>query len=225
MVLVEKGAIASPLLPPRTTVGQVLALSAVMEVKVRVADSSPATAGTPPASLRPHPRSDRLVHKAAPSPERLPAPINSGSTGTVGIANTTANANGLNYGSAIAQGTGAGGFSTATATANSTGLISVLRTVASAPVDATGNALSLSETNVAAPLFASGATYQSTAQLIGTPLTTDVTVRWAPDSNVKNAFNNDATHVNALGIAELEYPSAGSGRFAYLQHGSGTQRK
>ena len=109
------------------------------------------------------------------------------------------------------MGTGASGLSAATAKANSTGLISFLQTIANAPVDASANATSRAQLNMAAPPFTTGNTAQATATLIGTPLASDVTTRWSPDANVKNAFSNNAANVSALGIADVQYPSTGTG--------------
>jgi hypothetical protein len=139
-------------------------------------------------------------------------PVNSASVGTIGSANGTATATGLNQAGAYTGASeGSSGLATAIAKANSTGLFSYLQSNANAPVDRGGIASSQAAVNQAAQAFPVGPYYHSDAALVGTPLSSDVTSRWTSDLNVKNAFNNDPAAVNAIGMTDLRYPTAGSG--------------
>src|SRR5439155_24137129 len=138
------------------------------------------------------------------------APINSAAPGVSGSANATANSIGLNQASGRITASAASRLATATSKANSTGLFSFLLTTATAPVDLKGNATTISVVNQSAPAFATSNSYQGSSFIVAAPLSSDVTARWSPDANVKNAFGNNAANVNGLLIADVQYPAAGS---------------
>ncbi len=99
------------------------------------------------------------------------------------------------------------------AKATGTGLYSFVQGTALAPADRVGAATSqgiVAGTNPA-PTFATAANFQSAAYITAAPLSSDVTAAWASDANVKSAFNNTASNVNALLLANMQYAASGTG--------------
>ena len=143
---------------------------------------------------------------------------NSAVFGAVGTATATASATGVGHAQASATGSSASVFATgssasSTAKATGVGLYSFVQGTASAPADRVGAASSQGIVNGPnpAPTFATAANFESAAYTTAAPLSSDVTTAWASDANVKSAFNNNASNVNGLLLANMQYAAGGTG--------------
>ncbi len=143
---------------------------------------------------------------------------NSAVIGSVGTATATASATGFGQAQASATGSSASVFATGssastTVKATGSGLYSFVQGTALAPADRVGAASSQGIVNGAnpAPTFATAANFESAAYATAAPLSSDVTTAWASDANVKSAFNNNASNVNGLLLANMQYAAGGTG--------------
>jgi hypothetical protein len=142
----------------------------------------------------------------------------SGASGGAATANASAIST-SNLAKAVASGTGGfQGFGTpsgpsgpATATARAqagAGLFAFVQNSASSSGSST-SAQGWINQGQAAPTFSNAGLFNAASYTVTAPITSDITSRWT--SNVKNAFGNNTTNVNVLGLANLVYSSLGSG--------------
>ena len=133
------------------------------------------------------------------------------SSASGGAATAVANASGSTLANSTASASGLSGNSIAKST--TTGLFSIVRSIANAPGDNVGNAASISTIDVAssAPAFNTTADYESAAYTIAAPLSADVSSAWSADANVQNAFGGTTGNVNALLLTNMQYASGGTG--------------
>jgi hypothetical protein len=133
--------------------------------------------------------------------------------GTGGSATPSAFA--ITSGSAIARansiGTATSGTSSADAKANGTGIILQAHGIGTSTVDASGLSESRAMIAKAPPTFANASGQHAAAYAVGQPLSADVTTAWTGNANVQSAFGGVQSRVNGLGIANMVYPTGGSG--------------
>ena len=129
-----------------------------------------------------------------------------GLSGLSGVATATATATGIGQAQAFATGTSA----TASARANGSALFSLQKV----PQPLTTSAPQIPKASSAAPTppptFTAASTVESAAFLNTSPLSSDVVTAWTNDLNARTAFNNTPANVNALMLANLQYPTGGA---------------
>ena len=106
---------------------------------------------------------------------------------------------------------GASGSASTSARGNSSGLISFVRAAGTTPVETSAASQSQAFIQLAGPTLSSTTGMSSAAIAIGTPTASDVTSRWAPYGNVKNAFASDPTRIAAVLLDNMQYQASGSG--------------